>query len=129
MENFSDDGVAIIMIFHITKRSDWKEAQLVGEYRSSSLSDQGFIHCSFMNQVIGVANYKFAGQSGLVLLCIDEDKLIAEVRSENLECGEKLFPHIYGCINLNAVVDIIDFKPGKDGTFKLPYKIQEHLDL
>jgi len=113
------------MIIHITKRSDWEKAQAVGEYHSPSLYTQGFIHCSLRNQVVDVANYKFAGQDGLVLLCIDETKLDAEVRYENLQGGKNLFPHIYGSIKLGSIIDVVDFKPQEGGTFKLPSKIQE----
>jgi uncharacterized protein (DUF952 family) len=113
-----------MIIIHITKRCDWEKAQPVGEYRSSSLYAQGFIHCSLPNQVVDVANYKFASQDGLVLLCIDETKLDAEVRYENLQGGIKLFPHIYGSVKFSAIIDVVDFKPQKDGKFKLPDKIQ-----
>ena len=115
------------MILHITKRTEWEEAASVGEYRTASLRDQGFIHCSTPDQVVPVANFLFVGQSGLVLLCIDEGKLDAEIRYENLEGWQKLFPHFYGSINLDAVGDVVDFEPETDGRFCLPCEIQERL--
>ena len=55
-----------------------------------------------------------------MLLRIDSEKLNAEVRYENLEGGESLFPHIYGALNLSAVSGAVDFPPGADGRFSLP---------
>jgi len=113
-----------MMIFHITKRIEWEEAVRAGEYRAASLSDEGFIHCSTPKQVVRVANVLFAGQWGLVLLCIDVEKLQAEVRYENCEGGADRFPHVYGSINLEAVVDVVDFHPDPEGRFQLPDEIQ-----
>lgn len=112
-----------MMIFHITKRIEWEQALRAGEYRAASLSDQDFIHCSTPKQVVGVANSLFAGQCGLVLLCIEVGELDAEVQYENCEGGQALFPHVYGSINLNAVVDVIDFNPDQEGRFQLPDNI------
>ncbi|MBN1436719.1 MAG: DUF952 domain-containing protein [Sedimentisphaerales bacterium] len=113
------------MILHITKRSEWEEAVLAGEYGAASLNAEGFIHCSKAEQVVRVANFLFAGQEGLVLLCIDEEKLTAEVRYENLEGGEELFPHVYGSVNLDAVVDVVGFPTEADGRFCLPLGIEK----
>jgi uncharacterized protein (DUF952 family) len=68
-----------MMIFHITQRIEWEEAVRAGEYRAASLNDQGFIHCSTPEQVVRVANFLFAGQRGLVLLCIDVGELDSKV--------------------------------------------------
>jgi len=38
-----------------------------------------------------------------VLLEIDASRVQAEVRVENLEGGEQLFPHIYGPLHVDAV--------------------------
>ena len=108
------------VILHIAKKKDWIEAQASGSYRADSLATQGFIHCSRPHQVIAVANFIFRGQSDLVLLGIDTDKVIAEIRSECPEGGNQPYPHIYGPLNVDAVIRAMDFTPLPDGTFELP---------
>jgi uncharacterized protein (DUF952 family) len=100
----------IEMIFHICPREDWEAAQEAGVYTAESLESEGFIHCSKTEQIAGVANAFYKGIEVLVLLHIALDKLQVEVRWEEAE-GE-VFPHIYGPINLNAVVEVEDFKAG-----------------
>ena len=80
---------------------------------------EGFIHCSTGDQVIKVANARFRGQHGLVLLVIDTDKVRPEIVYENLEGGDEVFPHIYGELNTDAVVEVAPFDPGSDGYFHL----------
>ncbi|MDO8301833.1 MAG: DUF952 domain-containing protein [Sedimentisphaerales bacterium] len=106
-------------ILHITKRLEWEKAQATGRYEADSFHTQGFIHCSTPDQIIEVANFLFRGQTDLVLLHIDTDKLTSPVRYENLENGKTLFPHIYGPLNLEAVTEARDFPPRCDGTFAL----------
>ena len=86
---------------------------------------EGFIHCSTHEQVIQVANARFRGQSGLVLLFIDADKVAAEIIYENLEGGPQLFPHIYGELNVDAVAQVAEFAPDADGFFTLPIATNE----
>lgn len=81
---------------------------------------EGFIHCSTRDQVISVANARFRGKHGLMLLSIEPDNVKAKIIYENLEGGAQLFPHIYGALNTNAVVEAVPFQPGADGNFKLP---------
>lgn len=111
------------IILHITKREDWEKAKTSGCYQAGTLDTEGFIHCSKPDQIIDVANCHFRGQSGLVLLCIDSEKVKSEIRYENLEGGKKLFPHIYGPLDLKAVVDVLDFRPQGDGNFELPVSL------
>ena len=66
------------------------------------------------------ANRRFSGRTDLVLLEIDRTKLACEVIDENLEGGTDLFPHIYGCLPMSAVVRIHPFPCGADGRFDLP---------
>ena len=107
------------MILHITSRDRWHDAQTIGTYQGDTLETEGFIHCSKPSQVVWVANSFYRGQSSLVLLCIDPDKVQAEIKYEGIEEGE-LFPHIYGALNLDAIVSVLAFEPAADGTFTLP---------
>jgi uncharacterized protein (DUF952 family) len=111
------------MILHIVSKAEWQKAVESGSYQPPSLKSAGFVHCSTPQQVIGVANSNFRGKAGLVLLCIDPARLKASVKHENLEAGTPLFPHIYGPLIPDAVVEILDFVPQSDGTFQLPAKL------
>lgn len=91
-----------------------------GNYQPERFPVEGFIHCSTRDQVIQVANARFRGQSGLVLLFIDTDKVAAEIIYENLEGGQQLFPHIYGELNTDAVARVAEFAPDDAGYFALP---------
>ena len=91
-------------IFHIVKNEDWvKPSQLI--YQSESLKTQGFIHCCTAVQIDEVLKQWFKGQTDLVLVEINPDLLKAELKFENLEGGQELFPHVYGPINLEAVIN------------------------
>ena len=62
----------------------------------------------------------FRGRRDIVLLRIDPDLLTSEVRFENLEGGDELFPHIYGELDLEAVTGIEPLAIGDDGEFVMP---------
>jgi len=113
------------LIFHILKKAEWQEALRLGCYAPPSLQNEGFVHCSTLEQILGTAHRFFRGQSDLNLLGIDPARLTAEVRLEapaspNDERGHELFPHVYGPIDLDAVVRTIDFPCEADGSFRLP---------
>ena len=91
------------MIYHITTQSQWQAASQTGHYAADSLQSEGFIHCSKQNQVQRSARNYFSGVPDLLLLCIEEAKLSADLRWENTSGGTELFPHLYGPLNLDAV--------------------------
>ncbi len=98
------------MIYHLTPAADWEAGLSTGQYRRSTrgltLDEVGYIHCSFEDQVDRVARYAFAGATGLVLLSIDPLLVDAEIRYEKVDGSNELFPHIYGPVNVNAVVAV-----------------------
>lgn len=112
------------LIFHVTGAAEWAEALREGEYRLSTrgrtLEEECFIHCSTAEQVERVANAFYRGVPGLVLLAVAADRVRPEIRRENLEGGQELFPHVYGPLNVDAVVAVIPLEPGPDGRFALP---------
>jgi len=116
------------MIYHITTRKAWDDAQTKGEYRADSLATEGFIHCSTFEQVLPVAHNYYKGQRGLIVLGIEPPLLSSDLKWEppaggtpppGVPVGEQ-FPHIYGPINLSAVLKVTDLEQNADGSFTLP---------
>jgi uncharacterized protein (DUF952 family) len=96
-------------IFHIATVADWEQAQESGAYATStrgrSLEQEGFLHAAHRPQVQGVfQRYYQDVREPLVLLTIDTERLGVPWREE--EVGEESFPHIYGPLSPQAVVDV-----------------------
>lgn len=104
-------------------------AAACGTYAPTSLRDDGFIHGSTIAQVIDTANRFYRGQYDLVVLQIDESRLKAELKYEaptmmHGESAGELFPHLYGELNIDAVVRIVELRREADGSFQLPDGLQ-----
>lgn len=115
------------VILHLTSNAAWHAAVKQGIYVPESLSAEGFIHCSTVSQIVGVANTFYRGQPGLVLLVIEPSELSAELKWEPSAEPEpsharegELFPHLYGPLNTEAVVKALPFEPDPEGLFSLP---------
>jgi uncharacterized protein (DUF952 family) len=91
------------MIYHITSKKNWDNALEKGYYEAESLLTEGFIHASTNNQVAGVLERYYKGQTGLLKLHIDENKLRVPLKYEIAPSVYELFPHIYGRLNIDAV--------------------------
>lgn len=96
-------------IFHLALVADWAAAQESGSYRISTLGrtleQEGFIHASREDQWRGVRALFYADvPEELVLLEIDPALLTSPVVVEEVPGTDDVFPHIYGPINLDAVV-------------------------
>ena len=96
------------MIYHVIADKDWQSALPQGFYEAASVATEGFMHCSRKEQVAGVLERYYKGQDGLLLLHIDENKLTSPLKYENSPSVNEDFPHIYGRLNLDAVVTIIE---------------------
>ena len=95
------------IIYHVTTAGDWDAAKEKGEYVHPSLDAEGFIHCSLENQVAGVLERYFSGKTDLVKLEIETDKLNSKFVFDWSKSTADTFPHIYGPINLDAVIDVV----------------------
>ncbi|MEI8017736.1 MAG: DUF952 domain-containing protein [Schlesneria sp.] len=94
------------IILHITNHEHWSQAQAAGEYRADSLASEGFMHCSKPDQLAGVVSRYYQGQAGLIVLHIDPELVEPPIRWENPPGKNEQFPHVYGPLNLNAVVEV-----------------------
>ncbi|MEP6677013.1 MAG: DUF952 domain-containing protein [Ferruginibacter sp.] len=98
------------MIYHVTTKHSWQKAQEQGAYEALSLFTEGFIHLSKKEQVAGVLERYYKDQTDLLLLHVDETKLDALLKYEVSPSVNEEFPHLFGKLNLDAVVKTEEIK-------------------
>lgn len=92
------------MIYHVTTKAAWEEAREEGQYKHISLEKEGFIHNCSKAQLAGVLDRYYKNVPDLLLLHIDENLLEAALKYELAPSVNEEFPHIFGPINIDAVV-------------------------
>ncbi len=91
-----------MLIYHIVLPDDWAAFQ--GEmYTSASLDTEGFIHCSFAEQLEDVIQRYYAKEQKLVVLEIESERLMSRMLLE-ASTNDEIYPHVYGPINRKAIV-------------------------
>lgn len=93
------------MLFHIVESADWATAEQKGIYAPDSLAAEGFIHLSEKQQVPSTVERFYRGRFDLVILGIDPDRLSASLQYDQVQ-DHGVFPHLYGPLNLKAVVKV-----------------------
>ncbi|HVU73575.1 MAG TPA: DUF952 domain-containing protein [Mycobacteriales bacterium] len=110
-------------IFHVSRPEDWAEQKrggaLIESTLDQSLAEVGYIHCSFLDQVEGVAARHYGAIEGdLVLLEIEGDALGDLLKVEPAgHHGD--YPHVYGPVPVTAVVAEHRFTRDQ-GVWRLP---------
>jgi uncharacterized protein (DUF952 family) len=100
-------------VFHLTTAADWAAAQASGSYtmstRGRTLAQEGFVHCSSAEQVASTRASFFAGVPDVVVLEVETDLLSSPWRLEPVGVAEEAerFPHVYGPLDLDAVVAVL----------------------
>jgi uncharacterized protein (DUF952 family) len=92
-----------MFIYHIVLPEKWEAVKNDSSYLAGSLETEGFIHCSYDHQLDEVIERYYSDAPELVVLKLDIGKLTSKLVSEPSTGGE-IYPHIYGPINLDAVV-------------------------
>jgi len=106
---------------HIVERDRWREFAEGDEYTHPSLDEQGFVHLSAPEQVVGVAKYNYLDADDPVLLVLDRERLDGVRYEEQPDGG---YAHVYGPIPTDAVVEVLDL-PMTDGRYELPGELRE----
>ena len=112
-------------VYRIASRDEWARAKAVGSLIPDRFDAEGFVHLSKRHQILRPANLLYSGQDDLLLLVTDVAKLTADLIFEPGSHGEdEHFPHLYGPLNLDAVVSTIGFPCEVDGSFVLPEELR-----
>lgn len=94
-----------MLIYHIVMPEVWAESRNNAFYEAESLATEGFIHCSYADQLDGVLRRYYSEAEKVVILSIDANKLTSTLISEP-STNDEPYPHIYGPINTDAVVGV-----------------------
>ncbi|MGW4252294.1 DUF952 domain-containing protein [Streptomyces californicus] len=105
------------LLLHLAEAPLWEAARGTGTYemstRGRTLHDEGFIHLSLPHQLPGVARMLYGNEEAadvggrdLVVLVVDPARLTAPVRFEAMKPGGEEFPHLYGPLSVDAVVEV-----------------------
>ncbi len=110
----------MVSIYKICPASAWREAEREGVYRGSADDARdGFVHFSTASQVPETARKHFFGQRALFLVQVDGDALGDALRWERSR-NDDLFPHLYGELDLGAVISVISLALRSDGYHDIP---------
>ena len=92
-----------MIIYHVVTPEVWSKFKDKDFYEAESLQTEGFIHCSFAEQIETVLNRYYRDTERVLLLEIETEKLTSKLINEPSTGGE-IYPHIYGKINAEAIV-------------------------
>lgn len=92
-------------IYHIVLPEIWESFKGRPSYQPAGLQTEGFIHCSYEQQLDAVLQRYYSGTDRVLILKLDTEKLRSKLVEEPSTGGE-IYPHIYGRLNFNAVVGI-----------------------
>lgn len=93
-----------MLIYKIFRRPEWNALRDAGETLGAPIDlADGFIHFSTAAQVAETAARHFAGESDLVLVALDADRLGPALKWEPSR-GGALFPHLYRKMTMTDVL-------------------------
>lgn len=92
-------------IYHIVLPEVWRDFEGKELYQADSLTTEGFIHCSFENQLEGVLERYYKNSKRVLILEIESEKLTSKLVNEP-STNDEIYPHIYGKINMDSVVRV-----------------------
>lgn len=108
------------MIYHLIAKEKWALCSKNSSYKPNSVDREGYIHCSFENQIMKVADTFYKNQKNLLILCIDEKKLSNSLKVEDLFNLNEVYPHIYGELPIESVEKVISINVDSNGEFIKP---------
>jgi uncharacterized protein (DUF952 family) len=103
-----------MLTYHLVAEADYDPA--AAEYLPTAFADEGFIHTTKTPALLAeVANRYYRNDPRpYLLLTLDLDRLTVPWRYD--AAGED-YPHLYGPLNRDAVINIAPMPRAEDGTF------------
>ncbi|MBI4969267.1 MAG: DUF952 domain-containing protein [Rhodospirillales bacterium] len=108
-------------IYHLCRSEDWQAGAAQGRYGGGA-TDQGdgFIHFSTASQIADSAARHRPGERGLLLLTVRIERLPADLLRWEIAGDGGLYPHLYGPLPIESVVEVTALALGEDGLHEFP---------
>lgn len=102
--------------FHLVPEDVWATCDLKEAYRTLSLGEEGFIHCTDESEaLVATANRHFADDPRpYLVLTIDLDRVGSPWRFDD---ADRRYPHVYGPIERAAILGVSRMVRDHDRTF------------
>jgi uncharacterized protein (DUF952 family) len=107
------------LAYHGTPRKYFESLDASKPYVPEPFAREGFIHTTEGREAVPIVltlHYKTSSEPWVVLY-IDQDRVTSPIRYDD---PEQVFPHIYGPLNRDAIVAVMDIDREPDGTFLRP---------
>ena len=101
-------------IYHIVLPEIWEKFKDEKFYEAESLKTEGFIHCSFAEQLETVLRRYYKDAEKVLVLSIEPQALVSKLVEET-STNDEVYPHIYGKINTEAIVEVREINNPKTG--------------
>jgi uncharacterized protein (DUF952 family) len=105
--------------FHLVSQEYFDSLDPRADYAPRDFAHEGFIHCTDgVDEMARTANrYYQSNLDSHYYLYIDKTRVRAPIRYED---ERKIYPHIYGALNRDAIVTVRLARRKADGTFLAP---------
>ena len=105
--------------FHLVAGTYYRDCDASQPYIPESFAAEGFIHCTDgADNLAATATRYYAGDQRMyIALVIDKARVLAEIRYED---PARIYPHIYGPLNRDAILTIVPMLRNADGSFLPP---------
>jgi uncharacterized protein (DUF952 family) len=102
------------MIYHCASPEDWA-ARSETHYQPTAYADEGFVHLSSAEQMVGTLNKHYPGRTDLLVLTINPALLTTPAVWEDLYGSGSEFPHVYAPLDVAAVAAVTPASCDEDG--------------
>ncbi|WDE13143.1 DUF952 domain-containing protein [Thalassomonas haliotis] len=110
-------GISEDYIYLLSSKAEYQQAQHNGELTRDSLAEEGFIHASPKHQLSRIANKYHTTTIEPLVMVVDKSRITNEVKWEPATGG--LYPHIYGPLNMDAVIRTVPIALSASGNFDI----------
>lgn len=115
-----------MLIYKITPNALWRNAVESGVFEGAPIDlEDGYIHFSTGAQARETAAKHFAGQTDLLLVAVEAEKLGDALRWEPSR-GGALFPHLFRSLRTAEAAWVEPLPLGDDGALVFPPKFSEN---